>query len=490
MAKYTLLRNGSSGADVKKLQQKLVDAGYDVGSSGVDGIYGNATAAAVRKYQKDNGLDVDGIAGDQTLGKLYGVTSAPSAQKETVKAPAAPTTTTPSAVQYGYDPSSNAAYQQALAQLQQAQGQKPTYQGTYDQQIRDMYEKIAGREKFSYDLNGDVLYQQYKNQYAQQGQMAMMDTMGQAAALTGGYGSSYGQSVGQQAYQGYLQQLNDVIPELYGMALDQYNAEGDRMVQQFGMLGDMADTEYGRYQDDLAQYWQSLAFQQQQADDAYTRGFNEWQTAYQNQYQAGRDQVSDQQWQQAFDYQQGRDQVADQQWQKEFNEAKRQYDQQYALQKSASSDGSSSGGGSSKGSSSKSSSSGGGYDNGGLTSAQVKALQKKLGVTADGYYGANSKKAAGGLSAAEAYKKYVGGSGDTGGTGKKWSDYSSTENAAAQKEKGGSYYADALADLKTMKKAGKSNTDAAAYLQEMLGNSLLTPSEYSTLYNKYRNNGL
>ena len=406
MATYKQLQNGSSGSDVKKLQQKLVDAGYDVGSAGVDGIYGNGTAAAVRKYQKDNGLDVDGIAGEQTLGKLYSVKAeTPKAPAATPVVPTTPVATTPVATtpQYTYDPKDNDAYQQALEQMKQLQGQTPTYKGTYDQQIRDMYEQIAGRGKFSYDMNADALYQQYKGQYTQQGKLAMMDTMGQAAALTGGYGNSYAQSVGQQAYQAYLQQLNDVVPELYGMALDQYNAEGDRMVQQFGMLGDMADTEYSRYQDELAQHWQNIAFQQQQADDAYNRGFAEWQTGYENQYQAGRDQVADQQWQDAFDYQQGRDQVADQQWQQEFDEAKRQYDKSYSLQASKAS------GGSSGSSSSSKSSSGGGYDNGGLSTAQVKQLQKALGVTADGYYGTNSKKAAGGLSAKAAYDKYVGG---------------------------------------------------------------------------------
>ena len=48
-----------------------------------------------------------------------------------------------------------------------------------------------------------------------------------------------------------------------------------------------------------------------------------------------------------------------------------------------------------------------GYDNGNLSEAQVKALQKALGVDVDGKYGPKSKEASGGLSATEAYKKYV-----------------------------------------------------------------------------------
>lgn len=470
MATYKQLQNGSSGSDVKKLQQSLVAAGYDVGTAGVDGIYGNATAAAVKKYQQDKGLDVDGIAGEQTLGSLYGSANQGSqpqqTQPQTTTQPQAGTQK-PDYSQYAYDPAADQAYQQALAALQQAQQQLPSYKGTYDQQLEDVYQQIVGRDKFSYDINGDALYQQYADQYTQKGQMAMMDTMGQAAALTGGYGNSYAQSVGQQAYQAYLQQLNDVVPELYGMALDQYNAEGDALMQQFGMLGDMADTEYGRYQDELSQYWQNLSYQKQLADDAYDQGYSNWYNAYQQGYQAERDQI------------------ADQQWQAQFDESKRQYDQEYAFAQQQYADSKKASSGGSGGSSGKGSSSGGGYDNGGLTKEQVVQLQKVLGVTADGLYGANSKKAAGGLSAKAAYDKYVGGGG--GGDTPKF-DYPS--NNEAHVEKGGSYYETALADLREMKQSSRSNADANKFLKEMMDNDLLTPSEYSRLYNMYRNNSL
>lgn len=188
--------------------------------------------------------------------------------------------------QYSYDASSNEAYMNVLGALQQAQGNKPTYAGTYDSDMRDLYDKIVNRDKFQYDLNGDMLYQQYKDGYVNMGQMAMKDAMGQAAALTGGYGSSYGQSVGQQQYDAYLQQLNDVVPELYGMALNQYNAEGDRLMQQYGMLGDLRDEEYGRYMDELNRYWQDVTYLQEQADTAYNRGYENWYNAQQMQFQA------------------------------------------------------------------------------------------------------------------------------------------------------------------------------------------------------------
>ncbi|MDE6663569.1 MAG: peptidoglycan-binding protein [Lachnospiraceae bacterium] len=62
------VRYGSRGADVTYLQQQLNAKGYNVGS--VDGIYGNKTLAAVKVFQADNGLVVDGIVGPKTYEKL------------------------------------------------------------------------------------------------------------------------------------------------------------------------------------------------------------------------------------------------------------------------------------------------------------------------------------------------------------------------------------------------------------------------------------
>lgn len=185
--------------------------------------------------------------------------------------------------QYQYDASTDAAYQQAIQALQQAQNNMPTYGNTYDQQINDIYNQIVNRDKFQYDLNSDMLYQQYADQYANKGLMAMRDTMGQAAALTGGYGNSYAQSVGQQQYDAYLQQLNDVVPELYGMAYDQYEAENEQLMNQYAMLGDMRDDEYGRYQDELNAYWQNVNYHTDRLNDAYAQGYDNWYTSYQNQ---------------------------------------------------------------------------------------------------------------------------------------------------------------------------------------------------------------
>ena len=178
--------------------------------------------------------------------------------------------------QVGYDPSGNQAYQEALRRMQETEQTRPEYQDSYSQQLKDLYDKIMGREKFQYDAANDPLYQQYRQMYVQQGRQAMADTMGQAAGLTGGYGSTYSQAAGQQQYDAYLQKLNEVVPELYAQARQAYNDEGDRMLQQYQLTGDLRDDEYSRYQDQLSNWWKDLSYQADRADTEYSRGAENW----------------------------------------------------------------------------------------------------------------------------------------------------------------------------------------------------------------------
>ena len=72
------LEIGSKGDEVKAIQDALKAKGYLTGAS--DGNFGTGTKTAVENFQKENGLDVDGIAGAKTLEKLYtvsGVTPIP-----------------------------------------------------------------------------------------------------------------------------------------------------------------------------------------------------------------------------------------------------------------------------------------------------------------------------------------------------------------------------------------------------------------------------
>lgn len=253
--------------------------------------------------------------------------------------------------------------------LNQQLANKPgAYQSQWQQSIDDTLNKILNREKFTYDLNGDALYQQYKDQYTLQGKQAMMDTMGQAAALTGGYGNSYAQTVGQQTYQGYLQQLNDKIPELYQLALDQYNREGDDLYNQYGLFSDRENTDYGRYRDTVSDWTTERNYLQGRVDTESDRDYGRYTDNRNFDYGQYRDTVSD--WQNELNradseywnnknfgygqysddrnvsYTQYRDTVSDEQWQKTFDEGVRQFNEQMAYNKSKSSGGGSGSGGS------------------------------------------------------------------------------------------------------------------------------------------------
>ena len=68
------LEYGDEGDDVMALQMLLIARGYDCGRSGADGKFGAWTTAALRRYQQDCFLQVDGIAGEETMRCLLGVT--------------------------------------------------------------------------------------------------------------------------------------------------------------------------------------------------------------------------------------------------------------------------------------------------------------------------------------------------------------------------------------------------------------------------------
>ena len=323
----TTLRNGSTGSDVKKLQQTLIEAGYNVGSTGADGVYGKNTAAAVKQYQKDNGLAVDGIAGKNTLGSLYAAPATTTVTNKnkvaggsdpdvtpsgkpvlksnkvgegTAKSDpdVAATSVAPASTGFSYADFSYGSYtpsdtvNQANALLEQQKANKPgAYQSQWQGQIDEAFDAYTNRDPFSYDFNADALYQQYRDNYIQQGQMAMMDTMGQAAAMTGGYGNSYAQSVGQQVYNQQLNQLNDIIPELYQMALDRYDKEGTNLYNQYNMLLARENKDYERYQNDLNNYYNELEYLTNRYDTERNLDYSQWETDRQqayNDYNTGR----------------------------------------------------------------------------------------------------------------------------------------------------------------------------------------------------------
>ena len=195
----------------------------------------------------------------------------------------------------------SSAVTDAKKKLEEHGQKKPDkYVSEYEGALRDAMEKILNQGDFQYRLSGDALYRQYRNQAVKNGQRAMEDTMGRAAALTGGYGSSYAQNVGQQAYAQQLDALGDKIPALYRLAMEQYKLRAQGLQDRYRLLGDAENQAYRRYTDSL-NAWQAEADRlMQQYTDTKEEDYGAW-----------------------------RDEIADWKWQQDFDENKRRYDQEW-----------------------------------------------------------------------------------------------------------------------------------------------------------------
>ena len=175
----------------------------------------------------------------------------------------------------GYSPSG--AVSQAKAYLQQVQSRRPgAYQSRWDAELDSLYDQITNRKPFQYDLNQDALYQQYKEQYQRLGRTAMQDTMGQAASLTGGYGSTYAEQVGQQTYNAYLQSLNDIVPELHDRAYGRYQDEGQDLYNRYGLVSDRESMDYSKYRDTVSDYYNDLADARSSYDSEWNKDYTQW----------------------------------------------------------------------------------------------------------------------------------------------------------------------------------------------------------------------
>lgn len=260
--------------------------------------------------------------------------------------------------------------QQKLTELENS---KPgEYQSQYADKINSVLDGILNRKEFSYDFNADPLYQQYKDQYTQLGNQAMMNTVANAATMSGGYGNSYGVTAGAQANQAYLQQLNNIIPELYNAALQKYDMDTQNMYNQFSALGSQEDREYGKYRDTVSDYqtdrgYYSDRFDSSVSNDQYVSNYNQTEDQYEREYQM---------WLEEMAYQKERDAVADSQWQQQWDYQLQQDALANAAKQAASASSSSS-----SGSSSSSSSNG---SSGNVTAIAKTAAQLKSNPSSGG----------------------------------------------------------------------------------------------------------
>lgn len=252
--------------------------------------------------------------------------SAPQTEKPAQTVSSATTVTKPqvSAPEYLSAPEFQVseAYKAAMDYTNSLLQQMNSGRTAYTDKINSLMAEYENRDKFSYDMATDPMFQQMLASSMNSGRMAMEDTIGQAAALTGGYGNTYGTRAGNAAYNQYISEAYGNLPEYYELALQAYNAEGDQMMRELAMLQDADNREYGRLVD---AYNANLGA----ANDLYNQEYSQYvdklnQTNYENEraYKAYIDQLNQANYESERAYNAAQDEKA---W--AFKEAEAQRDQ-------------------------------------------------------------------------------------------------------------------------------------------------------------------
>lgn len=263
-----------------------------------------------------------------------------------------------------YTPSDRVnSYADKLADLED---DKPgAYVSKYDSQIDSIVNSILNRQQFDPNSVYDTdLYKNYREQYMQQGNKAMRDTIGNISGMTGGYGSTYATAAGQQAYDNYMSQLGDKTMDIYDRVYQQYLNEGQELYNQLGMVNNQDSIDYSRYRDTVNDYYNDLNYYAGRYDSTYAQDFGE--------YQYNQDA---QRWAEEYAYKKTQDALAQQNWQTQFDYQKQQDALDYALKQQQLA-ASRSRGGSSSGGSKKSSS----------AQKQAQTIQKQSNLGGRAYY--------------------------------------------------------------------------------------------------------
>lgn len=182
--------------------------------------------------------------------------------------------------------------------LSQVENSKPgAYQSAYESTINDILNTINNRGQFDVknDANYNALYDQYREQYEAQANKAMRDTLASANAATGGYGSTYGQAVAQQAYDDTMQGLNGQNLNLLNLAYQMYSDDRANDYNKLAAFQGQDNTMYNRYRDTVSD-WQNdrnyyaNQYQQNYSNDrnAYENDRNYFSNSYWNSFQNDR----------------------------------------------------------------------------------------------------------------------------------------------------------------------------------------------------------
>ncbi len=231
--------------------------------------------------------------------------------------------------------------------LEKWENSKPgEYNSKYSDKIDSVLKEILNREDFKYSMSSDPLYEQYREMYTMNGKKAMMDTIGEASALTGGYGNSYAVTAGNQAYQQSLDQLNDVALDLRDRAFDEYKYTNEKLLSDAELLRSLDGDDYEKYLNTLKYYYkdgeyllQKIADMSDREFEIFSKELESWESDRDFNYAVQQDALDREQIEREFNYRQQQDALDRKDSEREFNykvqqdsldrkEAQREFDYQ------------------------------------------------------------------------------------------------------------------------------------------------------------------
>lgn len=172
-------------------------------------------------------------------------------------------------------------YEETLGRLADSILSYERYANPYREEMDRVLSDYLHRDPFSYDLEGDPVWQQYQKTYLREGQRAREDTLANYAAATGGQSSTAAMHAASQAQDYYNAQLADKIPELYENAYDRWLDEGEQYGDQLDALRGLGQDALGEWKANRELLNDQFSSVRALSADRYGRAADKWERDYQ-----------------------------------------------------------------------------------------------------------------------------------------------------------------------------------------------------------------
>ena len=131
-------------------------------------------------------------------------------------------------------------------QLASAESSQPTYKDNYASYKNSLVNNLENA-KFEFDAGNNQMYQDYVNDYRLLGHVAAAQAEGMADELSGGYGTTYGQTVAQQGLDNYLANEKAILPSLYEAERNSFAQDQANMVNKGNLYNQLEGQDFNQF---------------------------------------------------------------------------------------------------------------------------------------------------------------------------------------------------------------------------------------------------